>query len=294
MAKGCLYALLTVASTATILVTCLAAYLVTGSAGAVLVPVVGLLGVCAFLVARDTMPRDMAPRRALTAEEARRLARERDHVRRTVDFVADPDLTEEQRLTIIDSFIPGRGASRAPYRDRLVLVPELSPSARALLERARAAVMAVYTSRVMRRRLLDGLANEVLLPRQIWEIATLLRLQTDLHEEQERAMRGVVTPELMAVLEPQQEALRRSVASVTARVERLERYARRVQEADAALRAREALDNNDKYRDLLARTDDTEGMRDLEARGAALEETLAESVRVAIDAGRTLSLDRPS
>ncbi|NJP92770.1 hypothetical protein HCN51_25490 [Nonomuraea sp. FMUSA5-5] len=289
MAKGCLYALLSVASTAAILVTCLAAYLVTGSAGAVLALMVGLLGLCAFLVARDT-----ARRRALTAEEARRLARERDHVRRTVDFVADPGLTEEQRLTIIDSFVPGRGASRAPYRDRLVLVPELSPPARALLERARAAVMSVYTSQVMRRRLLDGLANEVLLPRQIWEIATLLRLQTSLHEEQERAMRGVVTPELMAVLEPQQEALRRSVASVTARVERLERYARRVQEADAALRAREALDNNDKYRDLLARTDDAEGLRDLEARGAALEETLAESVRVAIDAGRTLSLDRPS
>ncbi|MGR6916960.1 hypothetical protein ACU635_22220 [[Actinomadura] parvosata] len=121
--------------------------------------------------------------------------------------------------------------------------------ARALLERARAAVMSVYTPQVMRRRLLDGLAGEVL--------------------------------------------LRRSVASVTARVERLERYAHRVQEADAALRAREALDNNDKYRGLLARTDDAEGLRDLEARGAALEETLAESVRVASDAGRTLSVGRP-
>ncbi|MEV0621134.1 hypothetical protein AB0I81_47945 [Nonomuraea sp. NPDC050404] len=221
-------------------------------------------------------------------ERERRLAQDRVHVRRTVDFVADPDLSEQQRLVIVDSFIPRLRVSRAEYRDRVVLVPELSPSARALLERARSAVMSVYASQAMRRRLLDGLANEVLLPRQIWEIAMLLRVQTHLQEEQERAMRGVVTPELMAVLEPQQEALRRSVASVTARVEQLERYARRVQEADAALRAREAMDNNEKYRALLAHTDDTEGMRALEAHGQALEETLARSVREAIEAGQTL------
>ena len=103
-------------------------------------------------------------------------------------------------------------------------------------------------------------------------------------------MRGVVTPELMAVLEPQQEALRRSVAAVTARVESLERYAHRVQEADAALRARAALDNNDKYRALLAHTDDADAMRSLEASGDALEQTLAKSVREAIEAGQTLAL----
>ncbi|UBU09963.1 hypothetical protein [Nonomuraea gerenzanensis] len=290
MAKGCLYALLSVAFSATVLMTCLAMYLVAGPVGAVFSVLVGLVGLSGFVVAQDSVRR-----RSLAAEEARRLAQERDHVRRTVDFVADPGLTEEERLAVIDSFIPRLGVSRAPYRDRVVLVPELSPPARALLERARRAVMRVYTSQVMRRRLLDGLANEVLLPRQIWEIAMLLRVQTHLHEEQDRAVRGVaVTPELKAVLEPQQEALRRSVAAVTARVEQLERYARRVQEADAALRAREALDNNDKYRALLAHTDDAEGMRDLEIQGAAVEETLASSVRVAIEAGRTLSLDRTS
>ncbi|GAA2856483.1 hypothetical protein [Nonomuraea rubra] len=287
MAKGCLYALLSVASCAAVLVTCLALYLVAGPVGAVFSVLVALVGLCAFIVAQDTVRR-----RSLAAEEDRRLAQERDHVRRTVDFVADPALTEEERLTIIDSFVPRLRVSRAPFRDRLVLVPELSPAARALLERARRAVVSVYTSQAMRHRLLDGLANEVLLPRQIWEIAMLLRVQTHLRQEQDRAMRGLVTPELRAVLEPQQEALRRSEASVTARVEQLERYARRVQEADAALRAREALDNNDKYRALLAHTDDDEGMRALETQGAALEETLARSVRVAIEAGQTLSLDR--
>ncbi|WP_052422887.1 hypothetical protein [Nonomuraea candida] len=285
MAKGRGYALLSVAVCAAIVLIGFVLYDALGFDGLLYTILLVPIGLAVLVVAHDTVRR-----RALAAEEEeRRLARERDHVKRTVDFVADPDLTERQRLAVIDSFIPRLRVSRTPYRDRLVLVPELSPSARSLLERARAAVMTVYTSQAMRKRLLDGLANEVLLPRQIWEIAMLLRVQTHLQEEQDRARRGVVTPELLAVLEPQQEALRRSVASVTARVEQLERYARRVQEADAALRAREALDNNDKYRALLAHTDDTDGMRALEAHGQALEETLARSVREAIEAGQTLN-----
>ncbi|MFC5835145.1 hypothetical protein [Nonomuraea insulae] len=281
MAKGREYALLTVCATA--LLVGVVVYAAAGLPNLLLAVLFVPIGLCALVVAFDVL------RRKGGDDDRRLLAQERDHVRRTVDFVADPDLTEAQRLAVIDSFIPRLRGQASPHRDRYVLVPELSPPARALLERARTAVMSVYTSQAMRGRLLDGLANEVLLPRQIWEIALLLRIQTHLQEEQDRAMRGVVTPELMAVLEPQQEALRRSVASVTARVEGLERYARRVQEADAALRAREALGNNDKYRALLAHTDDTEGMRELEAHGAALEETLARSVREAVEAGQTLT-----
>jgi hypothetical protein len=203
----------------------------------------------------------------------------------------DPALTEEERLAILDRFIPRLAEDQpdGPGPERFVIVSELSPPSRALLERARQAVATVYSSQVMRRRLLDGLANEVLLPRQLWEIAALLRTQTHLQDEQHRARQGVMTPELLAVLEPQQDALNRSVAAVTARVEGLERYARRVQEADAALRAREALDNNDKYRELLAHTDDADGMRALDAHGDALENTLARSVREAIEAGQTLA-----
>ncbi|MGW4793736.1 hypothetical protein ACWEPC_15180 [Nonomuraea sp. NPDC004297] len=290
MGKGCWYALASASIGASVLVACGVLYLLAGPVAALSAPVLGLVGLCAFVVAHDAVRR-----RSERADEERLLARERDHVRRTVDFVADPGLTGEERLVIIDSFVPRLRVSRAGYRDRVVLVSELSPPGRALLERARGAVMTVYASRAMRGRLLDGLANEVLLPRQIWEIAMLLRVHTHLGKEQERARRGVVTPELAAVLEPQQEALRRSVASVTARIERLERYAHRVQEADAALRAREALDANDKYRALLAHTDDAEGMHALETHGAALEETLSRSVRVAIEAGQTLDLapERP-
>ncbi|MFI7703703.1 hypothetical protein [Nonomuraea sp. NPDC049480] len=269
-----------------VLLTGITLYVRLGPLAAVVAVLLAPIVLCGFVVVHDVFRR-----RAVTAEEQRLLALERDHVRRTVDLIADPSLTEEERLAVLDCFIPrlGREVSGLSHRDRFVVVSELPPPARALLARARRAVNVVYRSRVMQRRLLDGLANEVLLPRQVWEIARLLRTQTDLQEEQDRARQGLVTPELLAVLEPQQEALNRSVAAVTARVEGLERYARRVQEADAALRAREALDNNDKYRDLLAHTDDEEGMRALAAHGDALEETLAESVREAIEAGQTLT-----
>ncbi|WP_155347659.1 hypothetical protein [Acrocarpospora pleiomorpha] len=99
-----------------------------------------------------------------------------------------------------------------------------------------------------------------------------------------------MTAELSAVLEPQQAALQRSVDSVTSRVEGLERYAYRVQEADAALRAREALRNNDKYLALLAHTDDTEGLAQLTSQADVLERTVASSIQEAVEAGQTLSL----
>ncbi|RVX42435.1 hypothetical protein EDD27_5062 [Nonomuraea polychroma] len=286
MARGCGLALASIAAFSAVVVTGVTLYVWVGPPDVVLAVLLAPLLLCGIVVGHDVLRR-----RALAAEERRLLARERDHVRRTVDLVMDPALTEEERLAVLDCFIPRLAEDRpdASGPERFVIVSELSPPSRALLERARQAVTTVYSSQVMRRRLLDGLANEVLLPRQVWEIAALLRTQTHLQDEQHRARQGVVTPELLAVLEPQQEALNRSVAAVTARVEGLERYARRVQEADAALRAREALDNNDKYRELLAHTDDADGMRALAAHGDALEDTLARSVREAIEAGQTLA-----
>ncbi|NBE99632.1 hypothetical protein FE391_14795 [Nonomuraea sp. KC401] len=290
MAKGSLYALAS-AGCATLAVVGFVLYVNLGSGVLLLALLMAPIVLCGLVVAHDVMTH-----RAANAGERLRLARERDRVRRTVDLVTDPALTDVERLAVIDCFIPrlGRKPARSPYRDRFVVVDELSPPSRALLERARAAVMSVYTSQVMRRRLLDDLANESLLPRQLWEIAMLLRVQTHLQAEQDQAREGRLTPELLAVLEPQQEALRRSVASVTARVESLERYAGRVQEADAALRAMDALGNNHKYQALLAHTDDAEGLRELENQGDTLQETLARSVRDAIEAGHTLQPGPPA
>ncbi|NRQ40853.1 hypothetical protein HII36_54975 [Nonomuraea sp. NN258] len=249
----------------------------------------GLLGVGGFLAIRL---RISAAGPTEATQERHRLADERKAVERKVDLVLDPDLTPHERLTIIDGFIPRLNARAAlrPYLKRFVVVSELSPSSKELLTRARRAVTSVSRSRVAGTGLLDDVANEVLLPRQVWEIARLLHVQTQLQQEQEQARRGLMTAELRAVLEPQQAALTRSVAKVTARVAALEEYAHRVATADAALKAREALANNGKYQELLAHTDDAEGMNELMARGEALESTLARSVRDAIDAGRTLAL----
>ncbi|WP_347591446.1 hypothetical protein [Acrocarpospora sp. B8E8] len=222
------------------------------------------------------------------------LATERAQVRDTVDLVLDPTLTDDEYRTVIDSLIP-RPANRAtsqngPYQRRFVIVAQLSKQAQRLLSRARTAADTVARSRAKQQGLLDAVANDVILPQQIWEIARLLQMQTHLQHEQREARQGVMTPELNAVLEPQQAALQRSIMTVTVRVEALEKYAYRVQETDAALRAREALQNNDKYRALLAHTDDTEGLTQLTAQANALERTVANNVRHAIEAGQTLSL----
>lgn len=140
----------------------------------------------------------------------------------------------------------------------------------------------------MRRDLLDEVANQVVLPQQRWEIARLLRVQSELRAEQARARSGVVTAELETVLGPQEEALRVSERALGERVARLEEYAARVRIADAALRARDALGRNEKYVELLAMTDDVEGVRGLSAGAAELAALLTESVREAVVAGRAL------
>ncbi|MFI7618288.1 hypothetical protein ACIBP6_44430 [Nonomuraea terrae] len=228
---------------------------------------------------------------------ARKLAADRNRVRRLVDMVLDPSLTEEEELLIIDGFIPELRSQGVPdprvgpLRDRLVVVNDLTPKARTLLERVRKAVLTVHGSHVKRLNLLDDIANDIILPREIWEIARLLLTQSLLIQRQSEARRGVVlTAELEAVLAPQRAALRRSIEATTQRVAIVEEYARRVQEADAALRAQEMLGDNSHYRALLAQTDDVEGMRYLTQQSVAASEVLAKSVRDAIEAGQTLVL----
>jgi hypothetical protein len=174
------------------------------------------------------------------------------------------------------------------YGDCYVVPAELDDEARDLIRRARQAIESVSTSGVNRLGLLDGIANDLVLPEKLWDIARLLRTQTALRAEQTEAMNEVITPELAAVLAPQREALNRSMASVTKQILELEDYAHRVQEADAALRAHELLKSNDKYRDLLAQTDDAQGLRNLTEQVDTLESTLAKNLRDAIDAGQTL------
>ncbi|GGK62895.1 hypothetical protein Sme01_04970 [Sphaerisporangium melleum] len=176
------------------------------------------------------------------------------------------------------------------YGDRYVVPADLDGEAEVLLGRAGHAVRTVFDSRVGQMGLLDSVANDIVLPRRLWEIARLLRTQSSLRAEQARATRGVLTPELRAVLEPQRAALRRSVDQVVRQVADLEAYAARAQTADAALHAQELLQSNGKYRDLLAQTDDLRGLHDLAGHADAVEATLARSIQDVIAAGRTLAL----
>ncbi|MEV4377546.1 hypothetical protein [Streptosporangium sp. NPDC049644] len=174
------------------------------------------------------------------------------------------------------------------YGDCYIIPADLDDNALGLIRRARKAIESVSASRVNRLGLLDDIANDVVLPEKLWDIARLLHTQVALRAEQDEAMSEVVTPELMAVIAPQREALDRSITSVTKQVVELEDYANRVQEADAALRAHELLKSNDKYRDLLAQTDDAQGLLSLTEHVNVLESTLAKNLRDAINAGQIL------
>ncbi|GAA3535869.1 hypothetical protein GCM10022419_014450 [Nonomuraea rosea] len=185
----------------------------------------------------------------------------------------------------------GRGERLARrYAGRYVVPASLDPTGIGLLTRARQAIEDVSGSRVHRLGMLDAIANDVVLPGRLWDIARLLSTQAALRAEQAEAMRELMTPELAAVLEPQRQALERSVAAVTERVWELEVYAGRVRAADSALRAHELQKSNDRYRDLLAQTGDVEGLRDLTDQA----DVLTESLREAVEAGQTLESPRPA
>ncbi|MFI7707659.1 hypothetical protein [Nonomuraea sp. NPDC049480] len=178
-------------------------------------------------------------------------------------------------LVLVGLSRPGMGHRRPRrYTGRYVVPSELDDAALDLLGRARQAVREVTASRVHQLGLLDAIADDIVLPDRLWEIARLLRTHTELRAEQAEAMLEVMTPELAAVLGSQRQALGRSVAAVAEWVRELEEYALRVRAADAALRAHELRQSDDRYRDLLARTADTEGLTHLIDQADALNRTL--------------------
>ncbi|MGW0802666.1 hypothetical protein [Nonomuraea sp. NPDC002799] len=191
-------------------------------------------------------------------------------------------------VTVLFIGVARPAASRRPagrYAGRYVIPSELDTIGLDLLARARRAIQDVTASRVNRGGLLDEVANDVVLRQRLWEVARLVRMQAELRAEQADALAEVMTPELAAVLEPQQEALGRSVAAVTEWVWELEVYAGRVRAADSALRACELQRSDDRYRDLLAESGDAEGLRALSDQADALTRMLRE----AIAAGQTLA-----
>jgi hypothetical protein len=194
----------------------------------------------------------------------------------------------------VGSAIEERGHKAVRLQHGKYLLPEdFDEDSGRLLGRAQRAVKMVLGATVTQRGLLDEMKNELVLPEQLWDIGQVLHEQSVLRARQREVARGMATAELEAVLGPQRRALTRSVEAIRRKVELLEQYADRVRSADAALRAEAALEDGDRYIELLARTEpagDTSVVQGFADEAAALRDTLARTVEAARAAGRTLAL----
>jgi hypothetical protein len=194
----------------------------------------------------------------------------------------------------ISSAVEDRSHKAARRHHGQYLLPEdFDDEAARMMVRAQRSVRTVLGATVTRRGLLDELQNGLVLPEQLWVIGQVLHEQSVLRARQREVARGMATAELEAVLGPQRRALVRSADAMKRKVELLERYAERVRSADAALRAEAALEDGDRYIELLARTEpagDNSVVQGLADEAARLHGTLARSIEAARDAGRTLAL----
>jgi hypothetical protein len=142
------------------------------------------------------------------------------------------------------------------YGGRYLLPEDYDERALALLRRTQEAIGSVLRSHINAEGLLDDARNAILLPAQEWEIATLLAKLSRLRSEHHDLMARGVAPEVEAVVEPLERALKTSESAVAARVEALERYAGHVAEAERAYHARSQIEDLrallPRYEDLLA------------------------------------------
>ncbi|MFB4313653.1 hypothetical protein [Actinomadura sp. 21ATH] len=191
----------------------------------------------------------------------------------------------------------GRAGALARRLHGSYVVPEdLDAATALLLGRVQKAIRVVLNAEVIREGLLDDLRNAVMLPAQEWEVAQTLREISRLSEEQRVARRAGRNAELAQMMGSQAKALELATASVTERIEAVERYAEQVKAADQALLQWKTLqrlaDSNDAYGELLARTvrdelaiAEIDGLTDEAAR---VEEALRRSVEKARRTGLTL------
>jgi hypothetical protein len=174
------------------------------------------------------------------------------------------------------------------YHGAYFLPEDLDQPAQQLFDRAERAARSVLESEINRRGVLDDIANQVILPRQVWAIAQTLYTQTRLRSEQDEARLKKMTPELEAVLTPQVQALEQSIAAVARRVEALETYADRVATAESVFTAEKLMASNHKYEDLLTLTHDEASVPILTEQAASSSAALSVSLQAALDAGRSL------
>ncbi|TCO48555.1 hypothetical protein EV646_104377 [Kribbella antiqua] len=195
---------------------------------------------------------------------------------------------------LVKSVVEDRGHKAVRLEHGKYLLPEdFDDEAGRLLGRAQRAVKTVLEATVTQRGLLDEVKNDLVLPEQLWDIGQVLHEQSVLRARQREVAKGMKTAELEAVLGPQRRALALSVQAIKRKVDLLDQYADRVRSADAALRAEAALEDGDRYIELLARTEpagDTTVVQGFAEEATALRDTLTRSINAARDAGRTLAL----
>jgi hypothetical protein len=180
-----------------------------------------------------------------------------------IEPVANPDLREGKRQRLIRMTNAQIANRRGPvrqirYRDEVVSPLALELNCRRLLSRAQRAIATIVTSQVYTGDLQAAL-EEPVLRRHEWQIAVALRDITELLLELVSGYGGgAAGPMTTAILLSQNRAISLARDATTARVLSLEILAAQVAAADAARRdwetAHRMAANNDKYRDLVART----------------------------------------
>jgi hypothetical protein len=180
-----------------------------------------------------------------------------------IEPVANPDLREGKRQRLIRMTNGQIANRRGPvrqirYRDEVVSPLALELNCCRLLSRAQRAIATIVTSQVYTGDLQAAL-EEPVLRRHEWQIAVALRDITELLLELVSGYGGgAAGPMTTAILLSQNRAISLARDATTARVLSLEILAAQVAAADAARRdwetAHRMAANNDKYRDLVART----------------------------------------
>jgi hypothetical protein len=223
-----------------------------------------------------------------------------------VEPVANPDMRERKRLRLIrmtKAQIAGRTGPvrQIRYRDEVVSPLALELGCRQLLHRAQRAIATIVTSPVYAGELRSA-ADEPVLRRHEWEIALSLREISELLLELASGYAaGAAGPMTTTILLSQNRAISLARDATTARVLSLEILAAQVAAADAARRDWETSHrmaaNNDKYRDLVARTaadqHATSEISGLAEQAAEAGRAVRETLQQATLAAEALALPEP-
>lgn len=224
----------------------------------------------------------------------------------SVEPVVNPALREARRRRLIratNEQVAGRvgPVRQTRHRDEVVSPIALEFECRGLLQRAQQAIGTIMASQVYAGDL-RGTVQESVLRQHEWDIAVALREMTELMLDLVPSYGGgAAGPMTSAVLGSQTRAISMAREAVTARVAALESLAAQVAAAEAARRdwetAHRLAANNDKFRDLVARTaadqHATADITGLAEQAAAAAQAFRETLQRATLAAEALALPGP-